>query len=114
MAKISEVKVYPLKKEHPKIKANGTLLIDDAWKIKFAVFNGPKGLFVGWPGRYGDKVDEETGKKPWYADVQIIDPEVHKQVGDAVLKVYNEQIGNTSLNQGEAAGPTNQDDNIPF
>jgi DNA-binding cell septation regulator SpoVG len=111
----SEIKVWPLKKDNPKVKANGSFVIDEAIKVKFTLFNGPKGLFVGLPGKSG--LDKE-GKKVWYPDVSIISVEVQKQVNDAVLKEYNKRIGNTTLSQGKAAGPVNQvednDDGCPF
>lgn len=114
---ISDVQVYPLKKSHPKIKANGTLVVGSAFKIKFTLFNGPKGLFVGFPGEQGEKINEKTGKKEWYPYVSVIDDNTRKELQKAVVGAYNKKVGNdTKLDQGTAAGPTNQteDDDIPF
>lgn len=111
---ITDIQVWPLKKEHPSIKANGSFVVNEAFKVKYTLFKGPKGLFVGLPGRRGDKIDEETKKFPWYPDVTVIDEDVRKQMNTAILSAYNEKTGNTSLNQGEAPGATNQGDNIPF
>lgn len=111
MATITEVKVWPLKKDHPKIKANGSMVIDDVWRMRFTVVNGPTGLFVGFPGKYGEKVDSETGKKPWYSDVYCLDDGVRKEINTEILAAYNKEIGNTD--QGAPPDPVDKDQ-IPF
>lgn len=112
---VSEVKVWPLKNSENKVKANGSFVVNDALKVKFTLFTGPKGLFVGLPGKYGK---DKEGKKTWYPDVQLINEDAQKVINGAVISAYNKQTGNTSsLSQGKAAGPTNQtedDDELPF
>ena len=110
---ISDVKVWPSKNSSSKVKANGSFVVNESFKVKYTLFSGPKGLFVGLPGKYGEK----DGKKEWYADVLIINPEVQKQVNQAVIAAYNQKTGNKSyMNQGIAAGPVAQDDEdeLPF
>lgn len=112
---ITNVQVFPLKREHKTIKANGSFTINDAFKIKFTIMSGSKGLFVGFPGKYGEKVDPETNKKPWYSDVICIKEEVKTELTATILKAYNNKTSN-NLNQGEAEGPNNQEthSNIPY
>lgn len=112
---ISDVQVFPLKKLHPKIKANGTLVVGGAFKVKFTIFNGPKGLFVSFPGEQGQKINEKTGKKEWYPYVSVIDKNINTEMQKIVMTAYNSKTGNT-LDQGEAVGASSQvDDNeIPF
>ena len=115
---ISDIKVWPLKKAHDKIKANVQFVVNNAWKIKGTLLVGEKGMFVGLPGKYADKVDEKTGKKIWYPDVACIDHEAQRQLNEAIIQAYNKQVGNTVSDQGAAPGPTDQTkperSNIPF
>lgn len=114
MIDLSDIQIWPLKNDHPTIKANGSLVIDKVFKLKFVLRKGPTGLFVGFPGKFGDKVDE-NGKKTWYADVTCIDKEVVKQVNETVIAAYNKKTGNT-LNQSTISSMDQSavDDNIPF
>lgn len=110
MSKVTEMKVYPLKKSHPKVKANGSFVYDDVLHINFTLFQGPEGLFVGFPGKYGEKVNPETGKKPFYCDVRPVKSEVgdelRKEIEEQALSIYNRMTGD--LSQGEAEGPSDQ------
>jgi len=110
MGSISEVKVWPLKNTKPgmKVKANGMFVYDGAFKLKFTLFQGSKGLFVSFPGKYGEKIDEKTGKKIFYPDIKCMDEDVRAQLNAAAISEYNKATGNDGMNQGEAAGPTNQ------
>lgn len=115
---ISDVTVFlPKGNTSPKIKANGTFVIGGAYKVKYTLFSGPKGLFVGLPGQYGSKPNPETGKKEWYPNVSCINDEASRELNKAVIAAYNKKTGNSSMNQGEAEGPSNQapdDDGVPF
>ena len=106
---ISDVKVWPVKRENSRVKANASFIVNNAFRVKCTVFNGEKGMFVGLPGKYSEKVDPETNKKKWYPDVDVIDDTVRKQMTDAVLKEYNNAINNT-----KTAPAAKSDDNIPF
>ena len=111
---ITDVKVWPNKNNHKTIKANAQFVVDGGIKIKCTIFEGQKGPFIGLPGRYGDKPGED-GKKPWYSDVDCISKEAREELNAAVINKYNEVTGSQPSNQGEASGPTSQDDRqIPF
>jgi DNA-binding cell septation regulator SpoVG len=101
---ISDIKIW--KAKHDKVAANGQVVLGGKLRVKFTVFRGQKGLFVGFPGKYGDKVNPETGKKPFYPDVKVVDEEFGKELTSTLLKAYNDSVG--GMSQGEAAGPTNQ------
>lgn len=110
---ITEVKVYPLKKDHEKIKANGTVVIDGKYKVRVTVRSGDKGLWVGLPGRFDDKKKDDQGRPVWYSDFQTITKEAQKELSEAVLDAYSKEVSGTPTSQGEAAGPTNQDGDTP-
>lgn len=111
----SDIKVWPLKNKHPKVLANGMFTMSETFRIKFTLFKSSKGLFVGFPGKYADKIDPETGKKQFYPDVKILDDNIRNQLTELIVTEYNRETGNTALNQGDAPGPTNQEsNNIPF
>ena len=109
---ISDVKVWPLKRNNAKVKANASFTIDNKFRIRCTIFQGQKGLYVGLPGKYGDKIDEETGKKVWYEDVTCINREARQELTQKVIDKFNEETGNV-MSQGSAPGPENQD-NIPW
>ena len=111
---ISDIQVYPLKNPHPTIKANLSFVINEAFKVKATLIQGPSGLFVGFPGKFGDKIDEQTKKQPFYADIVCFNKETSKQLNEAVLAAYQSKTGRTELNQGTAPGPTDQRVNTPF
>lgn len=113
--KIGDIKVWPTK-GNSVIKANGLVTLDDVLNVKFTIMNGSKGMFVGFPGKYGDKVDDKTGKKPWYPDVSFPKNDeadtFRQQLTAAIVNAYTTATG-SDLNQGQASGPTNQD-SCPF
>lgn len=109
---ISDIQVFPLKKDHPNIKANGSFVVNEAFKLKFTIFKGAKGLFVGFPGESGQKINEKTGKKEWYPFVSVIDKDTSINLNKQILAVYNSKTGN-SMHQGEAASASSQEE-IPF
>lgn len=106
----SEIKLWPNKNSNSKIRANGSCLISNAIRLKFTVAQGSKGLFVGLPSRaYKDK----EGNTKYSNEVFIEDKTVMKQLTEQVIAAYNEQTG-AMLNQGDAAGPSSQDADIPW
>jgi len=110
---ITEVKVYPLKKDHPKIKANGTIVIDDKYKVRVTIRASDKGLWVGLPGRYDENKKDDQGRPVWYNDFQAITKDAHKEIADIVLDAYGKETAGTPAPQGDAEGPTNQDGETP-
>lgn len=111
---IGDIKIWPTK-GNSSVKANGIVTLNDVMNVKFTIFNGSKGTFVGFPGKYGEKVDPNTGKKPWYPDVSFPKNDEAEQfknkLNQAIVNAYNKATGN-DMNQGTAAGPTNQE--CPF
>lgn len=111
MSQISDVEVYPLKKEHSKVKANGSFVYGGVVKVRYTLMNGSNGLFVSLPGRKGK---DGEGNDKWYSDVYILDENTRKELQATVVTEYNKKTGN-ELNQGDAEGPTNQtQSNVPF
>lgn len=110
MGSITDVKVWPLKNTKPgmKIKANGMFIYDGAFKLKFSLFQGSQGMFVSFPGKYGEKKDTTTGKNIFYPDIKCMDDNVRTQLNAAAIAEYNKATGNDNMDQGEAPGPTNQ------
>ena len=108
MSSINEIKVWPLKKDHPRVKANGVFTYDGVFKMKFTLLQGPEELFVSFPGNLGEKIDEKTGKKIFYPDIKCIDKDVYARLKAGVIAEYNKVTGNEDMNQGEGAGPENQ------
>lgn len=115
MSKFSDLKVWPLKKNHPTVKANGSFVYDGAFRVKFTLFSGKEGLYVGYPGETSEKLDKD-GKKPFYPHVTCLKDEVRKELQEVVVKEYNKAMGVKVMDQGRAPGPTNQteDDGLPF
>ena len=101
---ISSVRVWPLKKEHPKIKANCRIVMDEMVSISATVRQSEKGLWVALPGHMGEK----DGKEKWYDDVACISKEARQELTDKVISAYQAEVSGGPSNQGEAGGPTNQ------
>lgn len=116
MATISEVKVWP-RTGGGKALANAQFTYDGAFKIRCTLWAGGKGPFVGFPGNYGNKTDE-NGKKIFYPDISCLKDEVKAELNEAIVVEYNKAQGNDGMNQGEGSGPTSQEStgkkNIPF
>jgi DNA-binding cell septation regulator SpoVG len=108
---ISEVNIWPVSNQE-KVKARGNFLVSNAFKVQYTLFEGPKGLFVGLPGR---KVTDSEGNSKWYSDVYCLDDAVRKEMNDAVITAYNSATGNV-VHQGDASGPTDQSQSshLPF
>lgn len=110
MPSVSDVKIWPVK-TNKVILANGNFLVDKVMQIKFTIINGPKGPFVGFPG----KSVEKDGKRTFYPDVSVIDDAFKTELTKSVMKAYNEKTGNKS-SQGDSPEPASQvmDDEVPF
>ena len=102
--KVSDIKVWPVAKEG-KLKANGSFVYDEKFRLKFTVWNGTNGLFVGFPNQLSDKKDDE-GKSIRYPYISCIDKEWKEELATQLLSAFNEKAN--TMNQGEAAGPTDQ------
>lgn len=103
---ISDVKVFPMKNKHPRIRANCSFVVAGRFRVKCTVAESPKGLYVGFPGRYSEKLDPETGKKIWYDDVCPVSKDAREEITSIIMTAYKK------LND-KSETPTNRD-NIPF
>lgn len=116
--KVQDVKVYPVKFNKPsKMKANASFTLDGKIKINCTVVEGPRGLFVGFPGKMSDKINEKTGKKTFYSDVYVSDEELKEEINNVVVAAYNAQFGGNSYNQDNNREDYSQDtytSDIPF
>jgi DNA-binding cell septation regulator SpoVG len=110
MPSVTDLKVWPTK-GNKTVLANGSCVFDNCLQVKFSIINGPKGPFVGFPG----KSVEKDGKKTFYADVAIVNDEVKTEFTRAVMSEYNKRMGNT-LNQGASPEPAPQTapSDLPF
>lgn len=108
----SQMKVFPLKKAHPTILGNGSVLVAGVVEVKFTIMKGPKGPFASLPARKGDQKDPETGKDKYYPDVRILDGELYKEFQKLALDAFNS--GGKKTGQ-KASGEQNQwDDGVGF
>lgn len=110
---ITNVLVWPTT-NNTKIAANGMVTFDEAVQVKFVLLKGKDTLFVGFPGKYGDKLNKETGEKEktWFADVNVKSKQLKEQINTAVVKAYQEKTGGSSLDQGSP--PAAEDQSLPF
>jgi DNA-binding cell septation regulator SpoVG len=110
MSQISNVKCWPLSKDHPTIKANGSFQVGD-FVIKCTVRKGAKGLFVSLPSRSFEK----DGKTEYVDEVFSLTKDTRDEVNSKLIAAFNTAKGNDGMNQGEAPGPTDQSaKNVPF
>ena len=82
--KITEVKVFPVKKDNEKLKAYASVTFDDCFVVTgIKIVNGSNGLFVAMPSNKG--ADGE------FHDVAFpINKETREFLQDTILKKYND------------------------
>ncbi len=90
---ITEVKVYPVRKQDDKLKAFVTIILDDCFVIRdLKVINGNSGLFVAMPSR--KKADGS------YADIaHPLNSEMRQRMEEIVIGEYKKIIDT----EGESA-----------
>ena len=114
---VSNIRLFPLKTEGS-IKANGKVIINDMFEVSFRIMSGSKGLFVGWPGKFGEKLNEE-GKKPWYPEFKVLDEGVREEINSAIMTEFENQKGSKAPSAPAAGYPTpkkpyNGKTSVPF
>jgi DNA-binding cell septation regulator SpoVG len=115
----SNIKVFPLKKSHPSIVANGSVLVAGVVEVKFTVLKGSNGIFAKFPAKKGAKPDE-NGKDVWYPEVKIVNEDLFKEFQSLVqneLKKSSGAGGSQVTKNAKKAGEENQTeytDGIPF
>ena len=110
MSQITNVKCWPLKKNHPTIKANASFQVGD-FVVKCTVMDSKKGLFVSLPSRKYEK----DGKTEYADEVFALTDNARKEYQDKVIAAYKSAAGD-GMNQGDGAGPSDQSTpvNVPF
>jgi stage V sporulation protein G len=93
--KITEVKVYPVRKPDEKLKAFATIILDDCFVVRdLKVINGNTGLFVAMPSK---KKADGT-----YADIaHPVNKDMRQQMEQIVLGEYHKVM--ESENQEHSA-----------
>jgi stage V sporulation protein G len=85
--KITEVRVFPVKKADDKLKAFATITFDNCFVVRdLKVINGNSGLFIAMPSR---KRNDGT-----YSDVaHPLNSEMRNHIEDFVLREYRQIVG---------------------
>jgi DNA-binding cell septation regulator SpoVG len=118
MVTISDIKVWPVKKENKWVMANLQFTVDNAFVLKATLMKSEKGPWLSYPGKTSDKIDEKTKKKIFYADIKCIDKDLGKKIFEDVMKAYNKETGASTGASDQTPPPENLDqstnDGIPF
>lgn len=111
---ITNIKVFPLKKDHPVILANGSALIAGTVQVNFTVKKGKHGIFASLPGHIG-KAKGENGSTTdkWYSDVYLPDEDVRTKFQQAVVGAFKATTGGQAA-AGEESQDTPVNDGLPF
>lgn len=108
------IKVFPLKKEHPVILANGNVLVAGTVQVNFTIKTGKNGIFASLPGHMGKaKAEDGTLTDKWYSDVFLPDEEVRTKFQQAVVGAYKAQVGGQK-SAGEEPQDVPSNDGLPF
>jgi len=109
---VSNIKVFPVK-GNPKIKANGSMLVDDVLEVRFSILSSNAGnLFVSFPGRYGVKKGDPEDKKTWFSDVRVVNKEESNKLQGEILQVYRNF--SSQKEAGEESQVPPKENNFPF
>lgn len=87
---ITEVRVFPVKKEDDKLKAFATITLDNCFVIRdVKVISGREGLFIAMPSR--------KKKDGTYADVaHPLNSETRGVIEEAVISEYRRQLNGST------------------
>lgn len=87
---ISEVRIWPSRNTESKIKANASIIIDDAIMIhELRIVEGANGLFVAMPSR-------KTSDGNFRDTVHPITPEAREYIQNRVLAEYEKRLSSVS------------------
>lgn len=106
---ITEVRVFPVKKEDDKLKAFATITLDNCFVIRdVKVISGREGLFIAMPSR--------KKKDGTYADVaHPLNSETRGAIEDAVISEYRRQLnGNAGQLRDIPDGATGGDSYLGY
>jgi DNA-binding cell septation regulator SpoVG len=93
--------IWPTK-GNTKVRANGVFTINGILKIKFTIFQGPKGLFVSLPREQYTK----DGEQKWSHLVSVEDETFKSYLETTLLSAYENKV--SGVNQGPSAEPASQ------
>ena len=112
--KITNVAVFPAKNAG-KVKANGTLTVEDSVELKFIVLDGPKGAFLTWQG--GKKYQKKDGTDGWDSPIFIKDKDLNDTITKTVLAKLtsvSSGTGTSARSSAPAYDASMSSDDIPF
>lgn len=105
-------KVFVLKDPKNKMRAFGTLIIDELIELDgFKIFEGPKGLFVAPPSTISQKTGDD-GKPIYYDNIRFLDMDEEKrsaakdEISEVILEAYKAQLS-TNTRATTATSRTN-------
>jgi hypothetical protein len=113
---VTELKVFPVNNTS-KVKANGTVTLNNIVDLKFIVLNGPKGDFITWNGT--KEYAKKDGTKGWDSPIFITDKKFNDSLTEQVLAKLTSVSGGRSASTGTRANAPTYDanmssDDIPF
>lgn len=110
MATFTDIKIFKAGQNAPKgILANGSCLVAGVVEIKFALREGPRGVFASLPSVKSNKKNPETGKDIYYPQVRFPDEETYSQFQKVVKDAFE------ASKSGQSSQPTDSaDDSLPF
>lgn len=91
---ISNVRIFPMNGSGS-MKAGGKTTIAGVLDVSFKIMDGKNGLWVGWPGRYSEKLGPD-GSKRWFSDVFFLDDDVRTEVNAILLGEYQNSLSKAS------------------
>jgi len=100
---ITEVKVYPVRKDDDKLKAFATIILDDCFVVRdLKVINGNSGLFVAMPSR--KKADGS------YADIaHPLNNDMRNQLEEMVIGEYKKMAESEGVDNPSSPSETATD-----
>ena len=101
---VTNVEIYPIKKEGIKLKANGSVTLANFVKLKFVIVEGAKGNFVSWKGT------EKGNDGKYYSPIIFITKEDNESVKKEILNKFVENAGSAPT---QTAGSV-ASDSLPF
>lgn len=116
----SNIRVFPTKNNTGTIKASGKVVIAGVAEVAFTVRDNGRGPWVGWPGRYSEKVGQD-GKKTWFSDVRIVDEQAGEEVSRQILAEFRSggsprpaRTGSPAQGRARASAEASEPDGVPF
>ena len=85
MSMFSNVKINYVNNKGGKFVASGSVDVAGVLAVNFSILTGPKGKFVGLPGKYVET--KENGKK-WFSDIRLLSRELQDELNQVVLAEF--------------------------